>query len=184
MSGLTDYLTQSDTKRKADEEDVSPATKKARTSDKPKTLRQLQSMPLDDLAEYAFSLQEQLAARPPAPPPLSDEELEAKAVQLIDICRREIKKQMKWQPSCKRGTTKWSYQGMVPNEDVFYRMVRIEKGNKGWKKKQMPMADFRRRFGHVEASIRYGTLMITGDHVNVQWDPEEKTFKLSGTYGL
>ncbi|KAK5693015.1 hypothetical protein LTR97_010491 [Elasticomyces elasticus] len=69
---------------------------------------------------------------------------------------------MKWQPSCKQGTTKWSYNGLVPHEDVFYKLFRFEKPKKTWKVKKIDR----------------------GADVKVHWDQEEKTFKLNGTYGL
>lgn len=36
----------------------------------------------------------------------------------------------------------------------------------------------------ISVQIRYGSLRLTGDVVKVIWDQDEKTFKLTGTYGL
>ena len=41
------------------------------------------------------------------------EKVAERAQKVRDICSKEIKKQMKWQPSCKKGSTKWSYTGVV-----------------------------------------------------------------------
>lgn len=109
---------------------------------------------------------------------------------------------MKWQPTCKTGTTKWSYTGLVPHEDVFYKLFGFEKPKKAWKQKKIDIGDFENKdrlhqqFGRIpelgsdksgevltSRQIRYN-LRITGDAVKVHWDQEEKTFKLSGTYGL
>ncbi|KAG9843727.1 hypothetical protein KCU98_g7624, partial [Aureobasidium melanogenum] len=55
---------------------------------------------------------------------------------------------------------------------------------KPWKQKKIDMTDFENSIDHISASIRYGYLRLTGDGVKVNWDQDEKTFKLSGTYGL
>lgn len=36
----------------------------------------------------------------------------------------------------------------------------------------------------ILVQIRHGSLRLTGDGVKVNWNQHEKTFKLSGTYGL
>lgn len=71
-----------------------------------------------------------------------------------DVCAAEIKKQMKWQPSCKTGTTKWSYTAKVPHEDVFYRLFGFEKPKKAWKQKKIDMADFEKSIGEITNSVR------------------------------
>lgn len=43
------------------------------------------------------------------------------------MCAAEIKKQMKWQPSCKKASTKWRHTGIVPHKDVFYKLFEFEK---------------------------------------------------------
>ncbi|TKA70635.1 hypothetical protein B0A55_05749 [Friedmanniomyces simplex] len=145
-----------------------PAPKKRRTQTQLErhTLASLLALPHQDLAEYALSLQEH-ASQPDSSgaEAWSDEKITERAAKTRDVCRAEIKKQMKWQPSCKAGTTKWSYTGLAPHEDVFYKLFQFEKPKKPWK-------------------VRYNTLRITGEEVRVNWDQEEKTFKLSGTYGL
>lgn len=108
---------------------------------------------------------------------------------------------MKYSPSCKKGNAKWSYTGIVPHEDVFYKLFGFEKPKKLWKQKAIDMSDFHQHIGAITATvslaqflmkskntdleqIRYGCLRITGDSVKVHWDQDEKTFKLTGTYGL
>ncbi|CAK4031438.1 Hypothetical predicted protein [Lecanosticta acicola] len=112
------------------------------------------------------------------------EKVAERAAKARDICRKEIKKQMKWQPSCKRGSTKWSYQGIVPNVEVFNKMFNIDEKAKAFKLKKIPRDDFGGMFGYISASCRYDDLNITGENVNLKWNKEELTFQLSGTYGI
>lgn len=60
---------------------------------------------------------------------------------------------MKWHPSGKKGSTKWSYTGLLPNEDVFFKVIGIEKGNKGWKTKKIDLKDFEEKIGYIHASV-------------------------------
>jgi hypothetical protein len=71
------------------------------------------------------------------------------------VCAAEIKKQMKWQPSCKKGSTKWSYIGIVPHEDVFYKLFGFEKPKKPWKQKKIDMNDFENSIDHISASVSF-----------------------------
>jgi len=48
---------------------------------------------------------------------------------------------------------------------------------------KMPIDDFHDNVGHPTGSVRYAKLDITGADVNIRWSPEERTFKVSGTYG-
>ncbi|KAI4725386.1 hypothetical protein E4T49_06855 [Aureobasidium sp. EXF-10728] len=175
--------------------DVSPApAKRARVTKKPSaqaphTLETLLALSYDELAKHAFNLQNQLSALQQGGSGSSgevwtEEKIAQRAKKTRDVCAAEIKKQMKWQPSCKKGSTKWSYTGIVPHEDVFYKLFGFEKPKKPWKQKAIDMVDFEQRIGDISASIRYNTLNLTGDSVKVHWDQDEKTFKLTGTYGL
>ncbi|THW77004.1 hypothetical protein D6D19_02633 [Aureobasidium pullulans] len=152
------------------------------------TLESLLALPHDELAKYAYDLQTQLSTLQQSGGSggevWSDDKVAERAKKTRDVCAAEIKKQMKWQPSCKTGTTKWSYTGIVPHEDVFYKLFGFEKPKKAWKQKKIDMADFEGKIGYISNSIRYNNLRITGDGVKVHWDQEEKTFKLTGTYGL
>jgi len=161
----------------------------------------------DELAKYALDLQNQLSALQQGDSSASfgevwtEEKIAERASKTRDVCSKEIKKQMKWQPSCKQGKTRWDYTGIVPHEDVFYKLFGFEKPKKPWKQKAIDMVDFAQHIGIISASvgsarplrksrhtdldqIRYGSLGITGDSVKVHWDQGEKTFRLTGTYGL
>ncbi|GAA5883160.1 hypothetical protein JCM16303_006119 [Sporobolomyces ruberrimus] len=117
----------------------------------------------------------------------SDEKVATKVQQIKQMANKDIAKQLKWQPSCKTGTTKWSYTGMVPNDRVFFALFdlpvpRLKKEH--WKVKKLPMKDFEDCIGRVRNSMRYGWLSVTGDTVTLQWNAEDKTFTFKGTYGL
>jgi len=66
---------------------------------------------------------------------------------------------MKWQPSCKKGNTKWSYTGIVPHEDVFYKLFGFEKPKKPWKQKAIDMADFQQHIGSITASVSFAQFL-------------------------
>ncbi|KAH0349048.1 hypothetical protein KCU83_g5621, partial [Aureobasidium melanogenum] len=152
-----------------DNSDFSPApSKRARVSEKSAShiLKSLLALSHEDLARNAFDLQVQLSA----------------LQQSGSGASSETKKQMKWQPSCKKGSTKWSCTGIMPHEDVFYKLFELEKPKKPRKQKKIDMNDFENSIDHIR--IRYGSLRLTGDGVKVNWDQDEKTFKLSGAYGL
>lgn len=53
-------------------------------------------------------------------PAWSDLKITETAHKLRLTIGKEIKEQMKWQPSRKTGTTKWCYPSAVAHEDVFY----------------------------------------------------------------
>ena len=94
----------------------------------------------------------------PSDTALTDAQIKENPTKLTDVAQREIKKQMKWVPSCKRGTAKWSYTASVPEESVLYAMLNltVNPKNKKWKQKKLPVRDFERAVGNIEARIRYG----------------------------
>ena len=51
---------------------------------------------------------------------------------------------------------------------------------------KIKMKEFERQIARTEisASVRFSSLYLTGEYVNLKWVPEEGTFKVSGTYGL
>ncbi|KAG9550876.1 hypothetical protein KCU79_g13607, partial [Aureobasidium melanogenum] len=154
-----------------DNSDFSPApSKRARVSEKSAShiLESLLALSHEDLARNAFDLQVQLSALQQSGSGASS---------------AETKKQMKWQPSCKKGSTKWSCTGIMPHEDVFYKLFELEKPKKPWKQKKIDMNDFENSIDHIR--IRYGSLRLTGDGVKVNWDQDEKTFKFgTADYGV
>lgn len=80
--------------------------KKARNGAATNALEQPKEIPHDDLAQDALDRQSQLASLSPPPPRMTEEDGDAKVSRLRNICAKEIKKQAKWQPSCKKGSTK------------------------------------------------------------------------------
>ncbi|CAD0091866.1 unnamed protein product [Aureobasidium vineae] len=152
------------------------------------TLESLLALSHDELAKHALDLQNQLSALQQggsgsSGEVWSEEKIAERAKKTRDVCAAEIKKQMKWQPSCK-GSTKWSYTGIVPHEDVFYKLFGFEKSKKPWKQKAIDTVDLEQYIGDISAPIRYNTLNLTGNSVKVHWDQDENTLKLTGTYGL
>ena len=106
------------------------------------------------------------------------------AAKLAVIAHKEIKKQMKWQPSCKRGSSKWSYTATVPDAAVLFALFNLEAGGKKWKQKKLTLNDFQEALGDIEASCRYNCLRVTGEHVNLRFDSEALAWSVSGTYGI
>ena len=121
------------------------------------TLESLLTLPHDELAKHAYDLQTQLSTLQQSGGSggevWSDDKVAERAKKTRDVCAAEIKKQMKWQPSCKTGTTKWSYIGIVPHEDVFYKLFGFEKPKKAWKQKKIDMADFEEKIGYISNSV-------------------------------
>ncbi|KAI4741603.1 hypothetical protein E4T50_07984 [Aureobasidium sp. EXF-12298] len=177
------------------EDNSDSAPKRARVSKKSSapashTLESLLALSHDELAQHALDLQNQLStlqqggSSASSGEVWSEDKIAERARKTRDVCSTEIRKQMKYSPSCKKGNAKWSYTGIVPHEDVFYKLFGFEKPKKLWKQKVIDMSDFHQHVGAITATIRYGCLRITGDSVKVSWDQDEKTFKLNGTYGL
>jgi len=81
------------------------------------------------------------------------EKINERALKIREICHKEIGKQMKWQPSCKQGSTKWSYQCVVPSTDVFNKVFKVEEGAKPWKQKKISTTEFQQLFGHISKSV-------------------------------
>jgi len=50
--------------------------------------------------------------------------------------------------------------------------------------KKLTLDAFTTIFGHVSASIRYGSLEVTGSTVTVRFDNSSGELKVSGTYGV
>ncbi|GAA6036883.1 hypothetical protein JCM8097_006332 [Rhodosporidiobolus ruineniae] len=117
----------------------------------------------------------------------SDEKVAEQAKKIKQAAFKAIKSAMKWQPSCKKGSTRWSYEGVVPSHAVFYKLFNFPVPTKKkdmWKQKKLTMEQMEDSIGCPDASIRYGSLSITGDTVTLTWHPDDNTFKLTGTYGL
>ncbi|KAJ7607747.1 hypothetical protein FB45DRAFT_1131096 [Roridomyces roridus] len=131
------------------------------------------------IAEYARHLESEVAASKPKEK--SGAEIAAAAEKLRSACVSGIKKQMSWKPSCKTGGAKWAYDGVCTDPTIFGSMLNIS-GAPRWKAHKYTVAEFEEVMGSIEASVRYDTLELMGN-VNVRYQPDEGTFKMSGTYG-
>ncbi|KAL8819074.1 MAG: hypothetical protein Q9223_002410 [Gallowayella weberi] len=132
---------------------------------------QMKAMEKVDLISHILELQACIASAakaspsPPAVPKLSKEE-------------------MKWKPSCKTGSARFSYSAVVASRDVFLSLFRLAAD---WKQKQVQFdpAEFQdTTHTHISTSIRYGHLNVIGSKVTVRWDANELTFTVTGSYGL
>lgn len=59
------------------------------------------------------------------------------------------------QPSCKSGTTRWSYSGVSPSPEVFFKMLNLPSGGKPWKQKKISREDFSDAVGDIDASVSW-----------------------------
>ena len=114
----------------------------------------------------------------------TEKQVKETAAKLAVIAHKEIKKQMKWQPSCKRGSSKWSYTATVPDPAVLFALFNLEAGGKQWKQKKLALAEFQDALGYIRVSCRYNYLSMTGEHVNLRFDSEALSWSVSGTYGI
>ncbi|KAK0736478.1 hypothetical protein B0T21DRAFT_440886 [Apiosordaria backusii] len=118
----------------------------------------------------------------PSKPALTPEQIRAKAYDLRNKIGRGIRASMKWQRSCVLVRSRYSFSTGVACEEVILRAFRLGPGKK-WKMKKIRYSDFYSCVGYIEKPIRYGSLVLTGQHVNVRWNEEEHTITVSGTYG-
>lgn len=133
-----------------------------------------------ELAQYARNLEEEIAgSKPKARTP---EQVNAAAEKLKSAARSGIKKQMTWKTSCKTGSSKWMYDGVCNDGEVFGAMLGLD-GAPTFKMKKMTTEEFQNVVGDIEGSARYNTLYMRGN-VNIHWKPDEGTFKFSGSYGV
>ncbi|KAJ6468258.1 hypothetical protein C8R45DRAFT_1078978 [Mycena sanguinolenta] len=131
------------------------------------------------VAEYARWLEGEVAALKPKEK--SPAEISNAAEKLRGACVSGIKKQMAWKPSCKTGGAKWSYDGVCSDPAVFAALLRLSTPPK-WKMQKYTVAEFEAFMGSIDASVRYDTLELMAN-VTVRYQPDEGTFKMSGSYG-
>lgn len=126
------------------------------------TEAELNALSHAELVQTAIVLQKALAASKDAGTAVpkqsasiwTAEKVTEKSKTVRALVHKEIKKQMKWQPSCKTGSTRWSYKGVVPCQEVFDEVFGNEKGaKKQWKMKKFSKSEFVGIFGHIEASV-------------------------------
>ncbi|KAF9262957.1 hypothetical protein L218DRAFT_959775 [Marasmius fiardii PR-910] len=61
---------------------------------------------------------------------------------------------MKWKPSCKTGSSKWSYDGVCNSPAVFGAMPKLG-GPPAFKAKKMSAEDFQGIMGSIRGHARY-----------------------------
>lgn len=113
----------------------------------------------------------------------SPEQLEAQAAQLRQRMAQGIQNQMKWKPSCKRGTARFSYEGHC-DEPTFRVLMKLTDKEKT-KGKRMEASQFQDLVleESLSANIRYGALYLCGN-INVSYSPADNTIKVTGGYGM
>lgn len=118
-----------------------------------------------------------------APAEISPEKAREKADKLRTHAYRGIKSQMKWKPSCKHGSARFSYTAMC-SEPTFRQFMNLEDKDKT-KGQKMEADDFEPKIlgQYVSASIRYGYLSLKGT-VNVTFSPKNSEIKITGGYGI
>ncbi|KAF2821821.1 hypothetical protein CC86DRAFT_410900 [Ophiobolus disseminans] len=145
---------------------------------------QLNDMSKQELVLHSIRLQEQLTSAlsaVPKPKSMSTTELVEKSIKARNVLSKGIEKQMKWTPSCKLGKSHFVYDGQVTDERIFKPMLGLPASHDK-KAFKMSASDFDDKVGSPQASVRYGWLEFSGKTVNIRWDPEEKSFKVSGTW--
>ncbi|KAH8922425.1 hypothetical protein BT69DRAFT_1282291 [Atractiella rhizophila] len=120
----------------------------------------------------------------PMMPAIPEVLIEKEADRLRATVRRGIEKQMKWVASAKQGNAKFSYENCVTHKDVFLSFFHL---SKDWNKKTLKI-DTHRFESKVldqecQGKVRYDVLRITSGDVSVKWDPDSRTFSVSGRYG-
>ncbi|KAJ8594022.1 hypothetical protein M405DRAFT_930448 [Rhizopogon salebrosus TDB-379] len=140
---------------------------------------------LVELAEYVTELEQdikQLEVGAGSAQALTADQLDAAIEKIRKAAHSGIKKQMTWKPSCKTGTAKWCYDGVCADSVVFGTLLGLG-GPPKWKMHKMPIEDFEKRIGNLNASARYSHLYLKGPHVNIRWNESSGEFKFSGSYG-
>ncbi|CAB9501984.1 expressed unknown protein [Seminavis robusta] len=114
---------------------------------------------------------------------VSPEKIQAQAQKVRSMAYKGIKSQMKWKPSCKHGTARFSYEGMC-DEAAFRAFMGLTEKEKT-KGKRMESGAFENKIlgQSLEASIRYGYLYLKGN-VNISFSKDECTVKITGGYGI
>ena len=141
-------------------------------------------------------LEQARAASVPVPAPsasVNPEQVAAQATKVCEVTVKQIRAQMKWKPSCKKGSAKWGYDGLVPLEcykRVFAAHLKPKElaQLKDVTVKRLTVDEFCTTFGtsryQLSAPIRYGSLSLTGEHVTCKYDATSGELRLTGSYGL
>ncbi|KAK4934466.1 hypothetical protein LTR10_024280 [Elasticomyces elasticus] len=119
-----------------------------------------------ELVSLILTLQKHIASGDTVEPNLSAEKVLEKAQSARKQMIKNVKAQLKWKPTAKIGSAKWSYSGTVANEQVFLKLFGLP-AFKG-KQTKLPRKTFNALTDEeVSASVRYDTLYVTGDHVRL-----------------
>lgn len=115
---------------------------------------------------------------------IDPDKLAERVSKIKKLAAQQIKKQMKWKPSCKYGTPRWSWSTFV-DENVFRALRGLKEGEKTKGTKLSPDA-FEEMVGtELCTSIRYGgQLTLKGENVNITYNSKEGQMRISGGYGL
>ena len=107
-----------------------------------------------------------------------------KAEKLRKMAAQQIKRQMKWKPSCKYGTARWSWTALC-DEPTFRAFRGLGEGQKT-KGGKIPTDDFEELLGtDLCTSIRYGYLYLKGENVNITYKKADGgELKITGGYGM
>ncbi|KAJ7209020.1 hypothetical protein B0H12DRAFT_1062211 [Mycena haematopus] len=179
------------TKRKSDSPASGSRSKKSKTISNHAEAKELVDTLLDGdditisaseartVVEYVRWLEEEVAGLKPKEKSL--EEINNAAEKLRSACVSGIKKQMAWKPTCKTGGAKWSYDGVCSDPAVFGALLDLSAPPK-WKMHKYTVPEFEAFMGSIDASVRYDTLELVAN-VTVRYQPDEGTFKMSGSYG-
>jgi hypothetical protein len=110
------------------------------------------------------------------------------------LTQKGINSQMKWRPSCKHGSARFSYEGLcVP--DAFCYLMAAHLSDKETRKledtsvrtavqKKLTVEQFEEVFGSCGASCRFSYLCINTPTVLVKFENQEGALKVTGGYGI
>lgn len=101
----------------------------------------------------------------------------------IQMIVRAIKNQMIWKRSCSTGSAKWSWEGECTFLDLLI-MLKMPENTKAFRAKKITPSEFESCFECITKRIRYGSLRITGKHVNFLFRPDENILKINGWFGI
>ena len=109
--------------------------------------------------------------------------VQAAADKLAQIAARGIKSQMKWKASCKHGIARWSWASLC-DEPTFRAFMGL-KGAEKTKGGKVPVDAFQDMLGvTLSTSIRYGSLHLRNDTVNITYKKDSGEIKITGAYGM
>lgn len=165
---------------------VSSSTNKRSLEDmsKPELIEEIQRR--DQIISELKKKARKTSANSSPSPAVADnpEKVAAQVQKLKKLAAQQIKKQMKWKPSCKHGTARWSYSALV-DENVFREFRGGLKAGEKTKGTKMSTDAFEDLLGtELCTSIRYGYLNLKGENVNITYKKNDGEMKITGGYGM